>query len=88
MKSFLKLAAEELVKESKLLKINEIIDWGQLRLILKKIDRSGLGPSGYDTLSLLKSLRVRLDFFLFTDFDEKIPDSTTICRFRNLETAA
>ena len=43
MKSFLKLAAEELVKESKLLRINEIIDWGQLRLILKKIDRSGLG---------------------------------------------
>ncbi|MDR2409355.1 MAG: hypothetical protein LBE13_14745 [Bacteroidales bacterium] len=48
MKSFLKLAAEELVRDSKLLKINEIIDWRQLRLILKKIDRSGLGLSGYD----------------------------------------
>jgi IS5 family transposase len=101
MKSFLKLAAEELVRGSRLLKINEIIDWRQLRLILKKIDRSGLGLSGYDTLKLLKglilqawhslsdvdleeSLRVRLDFLLFTDFDEEVPDSTTICRFRNL----
>jgi IS5 family transposase len=52
----LKLAAEELVRDSKLLEIDEIIDWRQLRLILKKIDRSGLGPSGYDTLKLLKAL--------------------------------
>jgi IS5 family transposase len=68
---------------------------------LKKIDRSGLGPTGYDTLKLLKalilqtwhslsdvdlekSLRVRMDFLLFMDFDEEIPDSTTICRFRNV----
>lgn len=101
MKSFLKLAAEGLVKDSKLLRINGIIDWQQLRLVLKKIDRSGLGPTGYDTLKLLKalilqawhslsdvdleeSLRVRMDFLLFTDFDEEIPDSTTLCRFRNL----
>jgi len=101
MKSFLKLAAEHLVKDSTLLKMNDIIDWNQLRLILEKIDRSGLGPTGYDTLKLLKalilqawhslsdvdleeSLRVRMDFWLFTDFDEDIPDSTTICRFRNL----
>ena len=101
MKSFLKLAAEILVRDSKLLKIDGIIDWSQLRLVLKKIDRSGLDPAGYDTLKLLKalilqswhslsdvdleeSLRVRLDFLLFTDLEESIPDSTTICRFRNL----
>jgi len=101
MKSFLKLAAERLVKDSKLLRINDIIDWHQLRLVLKKVDRSGLGPAGYDTLKLLKalilqawhslsdvdleeSLRVRMDFLLFTDLEEEIPDSTTICRFRNL----
>jgi IS5 family transposase len=70
-------------------------------MVLKKIDRSGLGPSGYDTLKLLKalilqawyslsdtelegSLQVRMDFLLFTDLDENVPDSTTICRFRNL----
>jgi IS5 family transposase len=25
-----------------------------------------------------------MDFLLFTDFDEEVQDSTTICRFRNL----
>ena len=101
VKSFLKLSWESLVKDSKLQRINEIIDCDQLRLVLKKIDRSGFVPTGYDPLKLLKalilqswhslcdvdleeSLRVRMDFLLFTDFDEEIPDSTTICRFRNL----
>jgi IS5 family transposase len=84
-----------------LLKINRLIDWHQLKLVLKKIDRSGLGPTGYDPLKLLKalllqawyslsdteleeSLQVRMDFLLFTDLDDNVPDSTTICRFRNL----
>jgi IS5 family transposase len=101
MKSFLKISAESRVKNNNLLKIDGIIDWRQLRLVLKKIDRSGLGPTGYDTLKLLKalilqawhslsdteleeSLQVRMDFLLFTDLDENVPDSTTICRFRNL----
>jgi IS5 family transposase len=101
MQSFLKLTAESRVKENNLLKVEKIIDWHQLRLVLKKIDRSGLGPAGYDTLKLLKalilqawyslsdvdleeSLRVRMDFLLFTDLEENVPDSTTICRFRNL----
>jgi IS5 family transposase len=101
MKGFLKIAAESRVKNNNLLKIDGIIDWSQLRLVLKKIDRSGLGPAGYDTLKLLKalilqawyslsdteleeSLQVRMDFLLFTDLDENVPDSTTICRFRNL----
>jgi IS5 family transposase len=70
-------------------------------LILKKIDRSGLGPTGYATLGLLKalilqawyelsdyqleeSLRVRMDFMLFTNFDNEVPDHSTLCRFRNL----
>ena len=100
-KSFLKLTAESRVKENNLLKVEKIIDRHQLRLVLKKIDRSGLGPAGYDTLKLLKalilqawyslsdvdleeSLRVRMDFLLFTDLDDNVPDSTTICRFRNL----
>ncbi|MDR0677429.1 MAG: IS5 family transposase [Holosporaceae bacterium] len=97
----MKLAAESRVKDNNLLKIDGVIDWHQLRLVLKKIDRSGLGPTGYDTLKLLKalilqawyslsdteleeSLRVRMDFLLFTDLDENVPDATTICRFRNL----
>jgi IS5 family transposase len=101
MKSFIKLAAESRVKENNLLKIDRLIDWHQLRLVLKKVDRSGLGPAGYDRLKLLKalilqswyslsdagleeSLSVRMDFLLFTDLDENVPDATTICRFRNL----
>jgi IS5 family transposase len=101
MESSLILAAESRVKENNLLKVHKLIDWNQLRLILNKIDRSGPGPNGYDTLKLLKalilqawyslsdvdleeSLRVRLDFLLFTKFDGDVPDSTTICRFRNL----
>ena len=56
MKSFLKLTAESHVKENNLLKVEKIIDWHQLRLVLKKIDRSGLDPAGYDTLKLLKAL--------------------------------
>ncbi len=34
---------------------------------------------------LEESLRVRLDFMTFTGFDmgNRIPDETTICRFRN-----
>jgi IS5 family transposase len=101
MESFLKLAALDRVKKNNLLKINEIIDWQQQRLVLKKIDRSGLGPTGYDTLGLLKalilqawyelsdyqleeSLRVRMDFMLFTGFDDDVPDHSTLCRFRNL----
>jgi hypothetical protein len=50
MESFLKIAALEGVKRNNLLKLTGIIDWEQQRLILKKIDRSGLGPTGYDTL--------------------------------------
>lgn len=101
MESFLKIAALERVKKNNLLKLDEIIDWRQQRLILKKIDRSGLGPTGYDTLNLLKalilqawydlsdyqleeSLRVRLDFLLFVNFDGEVPDHSTLCRFRNL----
>ena len=34
---------------------------------------------------LENSLRVRMDFMMFTGFDmlEEVPDETTLCRFRN-----
>jgi IS5 family transposase len=35
-------------------------------------------------MELEESLRVRMDFLLFTDIEGDVPDSTTICRFRNL----
>lgn len=34
--------------------------------------------------SLENALRLRLDFMLFTMFEDDVPDETTICRFRNL----
>jgi len=37
-------------------------------------------------VGLEEALRVRLDFMLFTGFDQEVPDATTICRFRNLLT--
>ena len=37
-------------------------------------------------VGLEEALRVRLDFMLFTEFEQEVPDATTICRFRNLLT--
>jgi len=32
---------------------------------------------------LEEALQVRLDFMIFTELEEKVPDETTLCRFRN-----
>ena len=37
-------------------------------------------------MGLEEALRVRLDFMLFTGFEQEVPDATTLCRFRNLLT--
>lgn len=37
-------------------------------------------------VGLEEALRVRLDFMMFTGFEQEVPDATTICRFRNLLT--
>lgn len=39
-------------------------------------------------VGLEEALRVRLDFMLFTGFDQEVPDATTLCRFRNLLTTS
>ena len=101
--SFLGSEAKIRIKESPLLKLNELIKWDKVVREMGNIERSGYGPSGYDPLKLLKALilqswhnlsdvgleealRVRLDFMLFTGFEQEVPDATTICRFRNLLT--
>ncbi len=33
--------------------------------------------------ALEEALKIRLDFLLFTDFEDEVPDETTLCRFRN-----
>ena len=33
--------------------------------------------------NLEDSVRYRMDFMLFTGFDEDVPDASTLCRFRN-----
>lgn len=98
--SFLLSEARHRLKNNDLIKLNQLIDWQQLRSLLTKLNRSGYGPTGYDTLKLVKALvlqawhslsdpgleealKVRLDFMMFTGFDQEVPDETTFCKFRN-----
>ena len=98
--SFLLSEARHRLKNNDLVKLNSMIDWQQLRPLLFKLNRSGYGPTGYDTLKLVKALvlqawhslsdpgleealKVRLDFMMFTGFDQGVPDETTFCKFRN-----
>lgn len=109
MVTFSSLSMSERLKDnSKLLKLDKLIDWERLRLSLGKIHKkdfnedSDRGRRSYDKISMLKlvllgqwnslsdeeleySLRVRLDFISFCgfDIDDKVPDHSTICRFRN-----
>lgn len=89
-------------KSSKLDEIAGIVRWERLRYRLNKVlDRSGLGPNGYDPLQLFKVLVLqnlyglsdpgmeemlydRLSFRRFCGFGltDKMPDETTLCRFR------
>jgi IS5 family transposase len=49
-------------------------------LVLKELLFSSKRPF----YQLEESLRVRMDFMLFTNFDGEVPDHSTLCRFRNL----
>lgn len=98
--SFLLSEARHRLKNNDLIKLNSMIDWQQLRPLLFKLKRSGYGPTGYDTLKLVKALvlqawhslsdpgleealKIRLDFMMFSGFDQGVPDETTFCKFRN-----
>ncbi len=98
--SFLLSEARHRLKNNDLVKLNSMIDWQQLRPLLFKLSHSGYGPTGYDTLKLVKALvlqawhslsdpgleealKVRLDFMMFTGFDQGVPDETTFCKFLN-----
>lgn len=98
--SFLKYEARERLKNSQLIQAFSLIDWEPITQSMGKLGRSGFGPNGYVPINLLKALilqawhslsdesleealRVRLDFMVITGL-EKVPDHTTLCRFRNL----
>ena len=98
--SFLSCEAKERLKNSQLIHAFSLIDWNFIRGQMGKMGRSGYGPNGYTPINLLKALilqawhslsdegleealRVRLDFMVITGL-EKVPDHTTLCRFRNL----
>ena len=88
--------------ETRLEKIEALINWGRLDYrLIKILGRSGLGPTGYPPLMLFKALILqhlyglsdpaleemlydRLSFrrFCGLSLTDKIPDETTICRFR------
>jgi IS5 family transposase len=97
--SFLAQEAAARIKGSSIVALASIIDWSRLRKIMGKLDRTNYGPKGYEAIKMLKALilqnwyslsdtkleealRVRLDFMVITELSE-VPDSTTICRFRN-----
>jgi IS5 family transposase len=98
--SFLSCEARERLKNSQLIQAFSLIDWEPVKQNMGKLGRSGYGPNGYVPVNLLKALilqawhslsdegleealRVRLDFMVITGL-EKVPDHTTLCRFRNL----
>lgn len=98
--SFLNCEARERLKTSPLIQAFSLIDWESVKQSMGKLGRSGYGPNGYVPVNLLKALilqawhslsdegleealRVRLDFMVITGL-EKVPDHTTLCRFRNL----
>ena len=88
--------------ETRLEKIDSLINWNRLDYrLIKILNRSGLGPTGYAPLMLFKALILqrlynlsdpaleemlydRLSFrrFCGLSLTDKIPDETTICRFR------
>lgn len=98
--SFLNCEARERLKNNQLIQAFSLIDWEPVKQNMGKLGRSGYGPNGYVPVNLLKALilqawhslsdegleealRVRLDFMVITGL-EKVPDHTTLCRFRNL----
>lgn len=49
-------ATVRLKKDHKLLLISELINWGQIALILGKLNRSGMGPCSYEPVMMMKAL--------------------------------
>lgn len=88
---------------TKLERIEALVNWKTLDYRIEKIlNRSGLGPTGYEPMVLFKALVLqnlyglsdpemeemlydRISFRRFCGFSlkDKIPDETTLCRFRN-----
>jgi IS5 family transposase len=107
MASFSSFAVKHRLQEnSKLLKLDKLIDWSRFESLLRGIHKNDIDSKGgrrcYDKICMLKlvllgqwnslsdeeleyAVRVRLDFISFCGFDieDKVPDHSTICRFRN-----
>jgi IS5 family transposase len=98
--SFLVYETRQRLQKNSLVTMSQMINWEGFRDRMGDLGRSGYGPGGYDPVKMFKALvlqawhslsdyeledalRVRLDFMVITGL-EKVPDSTTICRFRNL----
>ena len=95
---------ERYAEKSPLLKINILINWQKILLIIQEVKQVSYEKGGrppYDTISMFKAvllgqwhslsdealeycLACRFDFMLFCGFDDiKMPDATTLGRFRN-----
>jgi IS5 family transposase len=97
--TFLELAALDRLKENKVSKIFNLLDWESLEMLMGKLGRSGYGPRAYAPIKMLKALILQawhslsdgeLEEALRIRLDfmvmtglEEVPDATTLCRFRN-----
>ena len=54
--SFLGMEAALRVKGSKLMRLEQLVEWSKLKKLLGKLGRSGYGPGGYEAIKLLKAL--------------------------------
>lgn len=88
---------------TRLEKIEALVTWKRIDYRLKKVlNRSGLGPTGYEPVTLFKAMilqhlyglsdpaleemlydRISFRRFCGLSLNSKIPDETTICRFRS-----
>lgn len=88
---------------TRLEKIEALVNWKRVDYRLKKVlNRSGLGPTGYEPVTLFKAMilqhlyglsdpaleemlydRISFRRFCGLSLNSKIPDETTICRFRS-----
>ena len=62
-------------KKSKLYKVDQLLDWAEVRRIIGRVERSGLGPRGYDVVNLTKAVLIQAWHGLS---DEKMEEALTM----------
>lgn len=96
------MLAKGLGRNERLARIEQLLDWGRIERLLRKVRNAGTGRPPFAALSMFKALLLaqwyglsdpgleealldRVSFRAFCGFgvEDKTPDETTLCRFRN-----